>query len=214
MQRKLLKILLAMGLFSILSIFIPVSGAQSGTDNPYYLADCFENARGQLLSNSNSQTIAHAGIILGLIVALGTGGANLVRALKSNKFRYWFLGILLFATIIFLLSYETGRLFYWSGISAVLTFTNSESVLASTSTIVVPSNASLYMSLINNYAIDTSLNGPAFTNSIANNLYPDTDRLWNYAIIILLLVVPFTVVRGFWGNRNGEKYSLRAFFCG
>jgi hypothetical protein len=155
-----------------------------------------------LLSNSNGQTTAHAGIILGLIIALGTGGTNLAKVITSNKFRYWFFGILIFTGVILILLFETGRLFYWSGISSVLTYTNKQSVLDSTNSTIVTFNATSYMSLINSYSRITALDAPVITNQMSNVLYPDGRNILLYCGIFVMIVLILGIPKYLWEWRK------------
>lgn len=182
------KIAIVIILLAISSLLLSTTNAQSVSD----IDSCFENVRGQLLSIYSSQITAHAGIILGLIVAVATIGTGIIKAVGSHKIHYNLLGLFTLSGMIFLLMYESGRLFYWSGVSSVLTYTNAISCLNETGSTIVVSNVTSYMALLNTYAINMVMSGNGTTSVVAQAFYPDIvigHTIWLYALFITPMVV-------------------------
>jgi hypothetical protein len=127
----------------------------------------FDQVRGQLIGFYGSQIVSHAGIILGLIIAIATFAPRLFRGLKSKKFAWCFVAFLVILLLGTLIVYTTGRLFYWSSLDAYLEHATRQSVENKLHINITASNATSCMDALSNYTV-TSTESSFGLSSISN----------------------------------------------
>lgn len=104
-MKRILRILIVVFVFLY---FLSFFSTHVCAENNFELEKYFETVRGQLLSFYNAEVTAHAGIILGLLVALGSIGKDGIKALFSNKKFSRCLSLFAFIIIIFFILVKSG----------------------------------------------------------------------------------------------------------
>ncbi len=151
----------------------------------------FESARGQLLAVYSSEVVSHAGIILGLIVALASVIKDSLEAIISNKAKWRaFLGVLGIALILGLIVYSIGRLLFWSGSSSALIGVTRPGLGVT----ITNSNITSCMVELNKYAINASMNSGTLTGCMALTLHPNNWILWVAAASLAVILAGVVVV--------------------
>lgn len=202
MKRNLIIILIAL-LFLILSLSFAI--AQNDSNNNSY----FENVRGQLLSSYNSQIVSHAAIILGLIIAFGTIGKDAIKGIISNRRLFHVLGLESIASIIVLILYESGRLFYWSDASSTLISLN-QSALLKTGVITNNTDLTAYMYLINNSSVTTVIKDNSTLTTRMGQIFNPNNSFFLIAVVVLLACLPIAIELFYcWRNKEPSKKVKR-----
>jgi hypothetical protein len=173
--------------FLTLSIIIINVGATVNELDVY-----FETVRGQLLGFYGSEIVSHAGIILGLIIALPSLGGLLWKALNlGRRFSRRITRSLVLVFFIILILYSVGRLIYWSSLGASVALATREKLEATNSV----ENATSYMPALVNYTRTEFWNDPGFTYQIAKIFYPQNRVEW-YAQLVLSWIISSLVLTG------------------
>lgn len=188
-----IKLLIAAVLLVILCFLVVVVRAADEV-NP--IDQYFETVRGQLLAVYNSEIISHAGIILGLIIALPPIGQIAWRRLRSQRLLARLFAVSVFLLVGMLILYGIGGLFYWSTLAgALMGATRSELGVN-----ITGSNVTSCMHALNSYTEDafmnsTFTNNPNFswTNSLAQNTRPGITYFWVFCFLVFILSVTITI---------------------
>jgi hypothetical protein len=182
-------------LFLVSSIILPAL-AQNEVNE---LDTLFETARGQLLGVYNSEVISHAGIIIGLMVAVASILPNAWKAFTHRKRILRFAGVFLPLLIILALFYSVGRLFFWSALSGAL-FSATKTNIGVT---ITSSNATYCMSALANYTISSAMNAPlSITSLIVRAVNSD-----NLIFFIMIGLVIITLISLFTSSKYDPQHK-------
>ena len=176
--------------------FISFTGKAQTVDE---IDTIFENARGQLLGIYNSEVISHAGIILGLIIALGSTASDIWKGLNSKRKKLRFLAVFAFLLIVLLLIYSVGRLFYWSSCSGALMGVTRSNIGVT----INSSNATSCLFALANYTTEMATSDVSITTVLASLLHPNNLIFLAPTAVTILVVIPALVV--YYTTRTQKK---------